>query len=79
MQQVSNTHISKSADVLQEKMSSKVRKRSKLDKLYPFGSGLVQFMEERGMITLISDLSCSSDEEERMKKSYKVLSEFIGF
>ena len=33
------------------------RKRSKLEMMYPFGSGLVQFMEERGLITLISDLS----------------------
>ncbi|KAK1572956.1 hypothetical protein Q3G72_035337 [Acer saccharum] len=31
-------------------------KRSKLEMMYPFGSGLVQFMEERGLITLISDL-----------------------
>lgn len=38
------------------KMSVKERK-SKLVKLYPFGAGIVQFMEERGLITLTTDLS----------------------
>lgn len=32
------------------------KKRSKLDIMYPFGSGLVQFMEDRGLITFINDL-----------------------
>lgn len=32
---------------------------SKLEKMYPFGTRLVEFMEERGMITLITDLSGS--------------------
>ena len=38
------------------KMSVKDRK-SKLVRLYPFGAGLVQFMEERKLITLTTDLS----------------------
>lgn len=38
------------------KMSVKERK-SKLVRLYPFGAGLVQFMEERRLITLTTDLS----------------------
>lgn len=38
------------------KMSVKERK-SKLVRLYPFGAGIVQFMEERGLITLTTDLS----------------------
>ena len=41
------------------KESGTVRKRSKLEKKYPFGSGLVQFMEERGLIKLIHDSSGS--------------------
>lgn len=32
------------------------KKRSKLEIKYPFGSGLVQFMEDRGLITFINDL-----------------------
>lgn len=44
-------------DFFQVKMSGMDRKRSKLELMYPFGSGLVQFMEERGLITLMSDLS----------------------
>lgn len=41
-------------DVFQVK---KDRKRSKLEPMYPFGSGLVQFMEERELIHFHSDLS----------------------
>ena len=33
------------------------KNRSKLSKMYPFGSSLVEFMEERELITLFSDLS----------------------
>lgn len=40
-----------------EKKSGKELKRSKLEMQYPFGSALVQFMEERKLITLNSDLS----------------------
>ncbi|XP_017985382.1 PREDICTED: probable DNA-directed RNA polymerase [Theobroma cacao] len=43
-------------EVEKVKFSGKERKRSKLVIMYPFGSGLVQFMEERGLITLTSDL-----------------------
>lgn len=46
-------------NVFQVKKSGKERKRSKLEMMFPFGSGLVQFMEDRGLITLISDLSGS--------------------
>ena len=39
-------------------LKEKERKnKSKLMKLYPFGSALVQFMEDRELITLISDMS----------------------
>ncbi|XP_020251012.1 uncharacterized protein LOC109828426, partial [Asparagus officinalis] len=33
------------------------KKRSKLEKMYPIGSGLVEFMDERGLITLMNDKS----------------------
>lgn len=33
------------------------KKRSKLEKMYPIGSGLVEFMDERGLITLMNDTS----------------------
>lgn len=46
-------------NVFQVKKSGKEGKRSKLEMMYPFGSGLVQFMEERGLITLINDLNGS--------------------
>lgn len=36
---------------------NKGRQISKLVMMYPFGSGLVQFMEERKLISLVSDLS----------------------
>lgn len=35
----------------------KKEKRSKMEKEYPIGTGLVEFMVERGLISLISDLS----------------------
>lgn len=41
-------------EVFQVKKSE--RKRSKLEMMYPFGSCLVQFMEERGLIRLMTDL-----------------------
>lgn len=44
-------------DGIQENMSGKDRLRSKLEIMYPFGTGLVQFLEERGLISLTSDLS----------------------
>lgn len=37
--------------------NSNVKKRSKLEKMYPIGSGLVEFMDERGLITLMNDTS----------------------
>lgn len=33
------------------------KRRSKLEKMYPIGSGLVEFMDERGLITLMNDTS----------------------
>ena len=39
--------------------SDKEKKRSKLVKKYPFGSALVQFMEDRELISLVNDLSGS--------------------
>lgn len=47
-------------DAFQVKMSGKeCPKSSKLVMMYPFGTGLVQFMEERGLITFSTDLSGS--------------------
>lgn len=46
-------------DVFQVKSGMDNKKRSKLVMMYPFGSHLVEFMEERGLITLINDLSGS--------------------
>lgn len=43
--------------VFQVKKSGKGRKSSKLVMMYPFGSGLVQFIQERELITLMSDMS----------------------
>jgi hypothetical protein len=43
--------------VFQVKMSSNDRKSSKLGIMYPIGTGLVQFMAERGLITLYNDVS----------------------
>ncbi|KAG6621672.1 hypothetical protein I3842_Q008800, partial [Carya illinoinensis] len=43
----------------QVNMSGTDRKRQNLVMMFPFGSGLVQFMEERKLISLMSDLSGS--------------------
>jgi sulfatase maturation enzyme AslB (radical SAM superfamily) len=36
-----------------------IKRRSKLEKMYPFGSALVQFMDERGLITFFNNPSSS--------------------
>lgn len=51
-------------DAFQARVTGDARKRSKLEMMYPFGSGLVQFMEERELITLI----CDSGGEVKVKK-----------
>ena len=47
-------------DAFQVKRSGKENlKKSKLVMMFPFGTGLVQFMEERGLISFVTDLSGS--------------------
>lgn len=50
---------SSSTNDYQVNMSGTDRKKQHLVMMYPFGSGLVQFMEERKLISLMSDLSGS--------------------
>ncbi len=52
-----NKPFSSATNDFKVKKSGKDRKRSKLVMMYPFGSGLVQFMEERKLISLVTDLS----------------------
>ncbi|CAI9786720.1 unnamed protein product [Fraxinus pennsylvanica] len=61
----SKTSFSTAADdVFQARVTGDARKRSKLEMMYPFRSSLVQFMEERELITLI----CDSGGEVTVKK-----------
>lgn len=46
-----------------------VKKSGKLEKRFPIGTGLVEFMEERGMITLVSDIG-GSVRVAKKKESY---------
>lgn len=48
---------SMATDGLSNAQNSVKKSKSKLSKMYPFGAGLVQFMEERKLITLTTDLS----------------------
>ena len=52
-------------EVFRVEKSGMERKRSKLEMQYPFGSFLVQFMEERTLITLMTDLSGNNAREKK--------------
>lgn len=58
------------ATVEDPQVNGKVKKRSKLEKKFPFGTCLVQFMEERKLIKLMSDLNGSTRVEKKKGHYY---------
>lgn len=52
-------------------------RKSRLDKMYPIGTGLVEFMEQRGIITLATDSSGSTRVMKKEKSYYLPLTTYV--